>query len=239
MSNPKYADYQKFISPPWLQRDPAGKFQAATGTEADTLADHVRQAAVSGFPDTTGATVNTPPDALPFIGADRVLPRRVDAAETDAAYAERLRVAWDTWQFAGSHGGLLMALARAGFPTGTASGANIVQRTKRYTYLTGWPGAPVVNYATHSGFSLGVAPNLWNRFGIVFGADFTIGGISLATGTAVATILGNLVRTWKPAKAYYVGAWVIVSGPIWGWPPTAVWGVGTWGGGSSRFIPAT
>jgi hypothetical protein len=224
-----YADYQRLISPTWLQQPRGAAFQGAFGAELDVQKDRARQALVAGWPRATPTL--TPSDALPYIGADRQLPA-LAAGEADATYAERLRMAWDAWVFAGSHGGLLNAASRAGFPMGTATGMNVVQKTKRYTYLSG----STVVYATHSGFLFdGLGPEIWNQFAIVFGADVA----GLSAGTRTAQVLTDLVTLWKPAKARYMGCWVVVSGPIWGWPPTAAWGLGgrTWDTGSVRFIP--
>ena len=223
-----YSDYQSKLAPPWLQGPNGLIIQQGLGAEKDDFLDRTRQGVLSNFPD------QGPTDALPHIGADWVLPQA--DGESDDDYRERLRTAWDSesgWSFAGSHGSLLRALDRAGFPMGTPDGAHIIQRTKRYTYLTAAGGSVV--FATHPGWTFdGSPPSMWNQFGIVFGADVA----DLTDGSPLADRLNTTVRLWKPAKARYMGAKVIVSGPTWGWPIGIVWGGGglTWGGGVTRTI---
>jgi len=222
----QYADYQAKLAPPWLQGPVAGAIERVYGGEKDVQMDVVRQGLLSNLPG------QGPADALPYIGDDRILPRA--SGESDDAYADRLRTAWDGpggWSFAGSHGSLLLALQRAGFPQGTPTGCHVIQRTKRYS----WLASGVVTFGTHSGWRFDGSPStLWNQFGLVFGSDVS----GLSDGTALASKLNATVRLWKPAKARYMGAWVIVSGPTWGWPIGITWGGGglTWGGGVTRFV---
>lgn len=46
-----------------------------------------------------------------------------------------------------------------------------------------------------------------------------------------AALIGKVVKTWKPAKAKYMGLIAVAEGILWGWPPGTKWGdVGlTWG----------
>jgi hypothetical protein len=234
----KYEDFHRLNSPSWLQGPNGGKFQGALGKDMDTVLDRVRQAAIAGYPDNTnvaGVLTNTPPDALKYIGADRGLPRIT--SETDVNYAERLRTAWDAWPLAGGYLGLLRALVRGGFPA-ASTGINIIQKTKRWAYLVGDGLTGTVTYGTHSGFLFDwQGPEVWNQFAIVFNADVS----GLTAGTAMATRLNDIIRTWKPAKARYMGATVLVSGALWGWPLSTTWGQASlnWGATSSRFIPPT
>lgn len=221
-----YRDLETKQAPGWLQQANGAKFLGELGGVKDDMLDRARQAVLVNLLGTG------PADALPSVGAERQLPQ--GAGETDEDYAERMRTAWDApdgWSFAGSHGSLLRALVRAGFPDGV-TGTNILQTTKRYAYLD--TGAVV--YGTKSGWTFGDARR-WNRFGIVFGADVA----GLTVGSPLANTLNSTVALWKPAKALYVGAWVMVSGVAWGWPLGITWGqLGlTWGAsGTVRFIPA-
>jgi len=161
------------------------------------------------------------------------LPRAVGEADVDLA--ERLRTSWDSLDGhprRGSHRGLHKALARAGFPTGLASGAVIVQRTKRYSYMA----SGVVTYASHGGWTFdGHGPEVWNQFGIMFGADV----VKLDVGTPMADLLNGLVDDWRPAKARFMGTRIFISGTFWGWPLGVTWGAGgrVWATDVSRFIP--
>ncbi len=200
--------------------------EADLGTEKDIQFERARQAVLSNNPAVC------PDDALDYIGQERQLPRAT--GESNANYRERLRVCWtrsDGWSFAGSHGSLLFALQRAGFPMGTPSGAHVIQSINLYS----WLAAGVVTFGTHTRWLFDASPpNQWNEFGIVFGADVS----GLSTGTAKADALNAIVRLWKPAKARFMGTWVIVSGPFWGWPIGAAWGdLGrVWDVGVSRFV---
>lgn len=221
-----YDEYQSKLAPPWMRRPVGEKIQRALGAELDDFQDRVRQAILSNLPD------QAPADALVQIGADRLMPR--GGSELEAAYRERLRLAWDTWPLAGSHGALLRALDVAGFPMGTATGANIIQRTKRYSYLTASGGT--VTFATHNGWTFNAqGPAFWNQFGILFGADVA----GLTVGSALAAKLNAVVRLWKPAKARFMGTIVVVTAPVWGWPVSTTWGQASldWGESASRFIP--
>lgn len=220
-----FRDYGSKLAPPWLRGPNSKIFLEETEGEKDIQQDRARQSVLANFPD------QGPADAVPLVGADRQLPQ--GTAETLANYRIRLRTTWDditSWPGAGSHGSLLFALSRAGFPTGLAAGAVIIQRTKRYSYLN----AGVVTFGTHTGWTFDGSPtSMWNQFGIVFGADVS----GLTDGQPLADQLNALVKVWKPAKARYMGAWVVVSGSIWGWPLGVTWGAGgrLWGG-VSRFI---
>ncbi len=219
-----YADWQ-------ANRVKVGPVQAAVervyGGEKDEQLDRVRQALQVGYPGLA------PSDALGYIGSERLLPRA--AAETTDDYAERLRTVWEGlagWSYAGSHGSLLRALERAGFPMGTPDGCHVVQRVRRYSYLD---GADVV-YGTHAGMTWDSRPaNIWNQFVLIFGADVA----GLSEGTTLADILNRTVRQWKPAKARFMGTYVVVTAPVWGWPPETEWGQAglDWGESESRFVP--
>lgn len=223
-----FRDYQSKLAPGFLQGATGRIWEQELGAEKDLQLDINRQSVLADLP---GAG---PADGLDLIGEDRALPRF--SGETNLAYAERLRTSWyadDGHLFRGSHGGLLKALARAGFPaTGLASGAVIIQRTKRYSYLN----AGVVTFGTHTGWTWNdQGPQFWNQFGIVFGADVA----GLDVGTPSALRLDAIVRAWKPAKARFMGTRVIVSGTVWGWPLGVLWGDSgrNWDAGVSRFIP--
>ena len=211
------------------------RLESRFGDEKDVEFERARQGLLSNNP------VTCPPDALPYIGQERMLPQGV--AESTADYRARLKAAWDRadgWLFAGSHGSLLQALARAGFPTGDPNGAHVMQRIKLYS----WIASGVVTFGTHPQWDWDSAPaGYWNRFGLVFGADPAVPvGVSLADGDPSAALLNSIVAQWKPAKALFVGTWVELTGPWWDWPVGVQWDAGgrNWGDGIStglsRFV---
>jgi hypothetical protein len=234
-----YSNYQARLAPGFLQGPKGSAWQRILGAEKDVQLDMNRQAVLADQPG------QAPSDALDRIGADRDLPRAT--SESDADYAERLRTAWtalDGHAFRGSHGAMLRALARAGFPTGRTAGAVIVQRTQLTSSLSGAPGSYVEDDVVHDGWTFNEqGPEIWNQFGIVFaayvpGTGSGLGGTD-AGALALAATLNNLVRLWKPAKARFMGTHVVMSGAAWGWPiGTATWGLAgrTWGG-NHRFVP--
>lgn len=222
-----YEDFQQKLGPPAHQGDGAAAVEGAYGAEKDYQLNRARESMLAGFPGLA------PADAVPYIGQERRLPRSTGEAIDD--YAERLRTAWDAddgWSFAGSHMALLLALERAGLPQGDPDGCHIIQRTARFTWLD---GVDVV-YDVHTGWMFDATPpTMWNQFGLVFGADVA----DLTVGSPLAAALNATVRLWKPAKARFMGTWVIVSGPTWGWPIGVEWGDPgrVWGGGVTRYIP--
>ena len=206
-----YADYEKKLAPGFLQGKNGSALTSTLGAEKDRQLDLNRQAVLADIPG------QGPGDALGLIGADRGLP--LAGGESEDEYAERLRTSWDGPQghaFKGSHGGLLFALARAGLPVGLAAGAVIIQRTKLYSYLD----SGVVTIRAHNGWTFNTqGPEIWNQFGIVFGADVA----GLTVGSPLALERDQLGRSWAPAKARYMGAKIFVTGPFWDWPFGAAW----------------
>jgi hypothetical protein len=222
-----YSDWQSKLAPPWLRRANGSIIETTYGAEKDVQLDRANQALLAGVPG------QGPADAIDIIGGERQLPRK-KLGETDQDYVERLRAAWSSpagFSRGGTHGGLLRALQRAGFPMGDPDGCHVVQRTKRYSYLSG----STVVYGTHSGMTWDSSPaSIWNQFAIIFGADVP----GLTDGSDLADELNRIVRLWKPAKARFMGTYVVVTAPVWGWPPSTKWGDPglKWGDGSSRFI---
>lgn len=194
------------------------------GSEKDIEYERARQGLLSNNP------VTCPPDALPYIGQERMLPQA--AGESTAGYRTRLKGAWDRtdgWSFAGSHGSLLQALARAGFPMGDPDGCHIMQRINLYSWLAG----STVTFGTHTRWDFdGSPPGMWNQFGIVFGADFTppVGSV-FQDGDPSATLLNTIVAAWKPAKARFMGSLVVISDLVYDWPP----GVHKWDDGGLTY----
>lgn len=222
-----YRDYQsRLVRTGDWQGPRINLLEQDLGGEKDIQFERARQAVRSNNP------AKAPGDALDVIGEERGLPRA--SGETDANYAERLRTCWDRadgWSFAGSHGALLQALARAGFPAGDPNGAHVVQRVELYS----WLAAGVTTFGSHPPWMFdGSDDGVWGQFGIVFGADVS----GLTAGSVSAGVLNRLVATWKPAKARFMGTWIVLSGATWGWPVGARWGdVGRTWGGTTRYVP--
>lgn len=239
---PGYRDWLPAQAPPPLAGPNGAALLQREGEMLDEYRDRLNQGVLARFPvkGSVGAdgVYSTPPsDALDTIGSDRGLARAT--GETDAAYAVRLQAAFSIWDYAGSHYGLLRALERAGF-----AAMVIVQDNGRYSQLTGSAGTIadlafgtlmtcVDRPSSHAGWMFDPLQGVfWSQFGIVFTADAAI----LQTAAGWAT-LNKIVKQWAPASANYVGAWVILSGAVFGWPTGQTWGASTWGGDSTRTIP--
>ena len=98
------------ISPPWLAGTNGYKLTySAIGVPLDALAEYLRLGVLQRFPGKCQS------EALPYIGSDRKILRGF--RESDAAYAPRLRHAFQTWRFAGNAPTLLTELAAYFSPT--------------------------------------------------------------------------------------------------------------------------
>jgi hypothetical protein len=103
-----------------------GAMVTGLGQSADDFIERIRAGVLARFPSFA------PVDALAYKGSERVMDQ--GPAESNQAYAERLRTAWDAYQFSGSHGALLRQLAIFGF-----TGAYIVQDNGWWTTLAKTP----------------------------------------------------------------------------------------------------
>jgi hypothetical protein len=213
-----YRDWLKLAGPPWLQGEIARAFLGEVGGALDDQRDRLVEATTASMPGLA------PTDALEEIGTDRMLPR--GSGESDQDYAERLRLAFDTWALFGSHRALLEQLALQGYGTGV-----IIQRNGLRTSLSGG----VVTYTSMPEWTFDWRPSeFYNQFGILFPADVP----ALVDGSEEAAIVHALALRWRPAKALYFGFYVVTGTPVWGWPTTRTWGSDNWDSGGSRFIPA-
>lgn len=226
----------------WLRGPQGLALSTSLGTELDLQQSLLLQGLLARFPtsgnvDANGVFGLAPSDALDQIGGDRLLPR--GPAESDATYAARLLGAWDIWTYAGSHYGVLRALKTAGY-----AAMLIVQDKGRYGVLVGSAGTvadlslgTLMTCANRPGDAPGWTfdnrIDFYSRFAIVFTADAT----NLQTASGQKTLV-NIVDAWKPAKAQFVGAGVILAGVTLGWPTGRTLGTeSVLGGNSIRTIP--
>jgi hypothetical protein len=212
----------------------------------DAERDKALQGTLARFPlkgsvDANGVYGSPPSEALDAMGFDRGLPR--SAGESDATYATRLGIAWDTWTYAGSHYGVLRALQVGGFVT---PGAIIVQDNGRWSKLTGSAGTVAdITYgdlalcATRGGlpgWTFDFQLDYFSRFALVYTS------LPAALGTpAGITVHNKIVNQWRPGKADFIGTYVCGTGRIWGFAaaPTTLptWGTGNWGGTYTFIAP--
>jgi hypothetical protein len=239
--------------PPWFGEDGRLMMEAA-GERLDAVAQLLRDALAARLPE------KAPADALPYIGQDRQLPQ--GPAESNSAYATRLRNAWEIWGGdntpltgkgggAGSNLGILNALKAAGYPTG-ATGATIVQQVGRvsgpnpeknrgYAQLDGSGNLVLGALMTcvnrqdltgavnpRPGWTFNQLDNFWSVFGLVFPTTTTVN----------AAEINAIVKKWRPAKALFIGTWVITAGRLLGWPTGRTLGTDPNLGGNTRtFYP--
>jgi hypothetical protein len=91
----------------WMQGPVMAGYLRAIGEALDVQLDAAGQAVAARI------IALAPPDALGWIGAERLLPRY--PGDTDDTYRARLQRAWDLWQLAGTAAGILAALDACGF----------------------------------------------------------------------------------------------------------------------------
>jgi hypothetical protein len=234
----------KMLPRPW--RGPIGRrYHRAIGKRMDAIIALLREAAHLKFPGLAAA------DALPYIAAERGLPR--GPAETELAHRARLGDAWDLWKGddtpvtgkgggGGSHYGMLKELKTAGIPTGTSgNGVVVVQQNGRYAQLDGSDNLVLgdlmdcVNRIdltgainARPGWTFEPRNNFYSVFGLVFPEPAPID----------AGVLNAVVEKWRPGHMIYAGAWIIEVGLTLGWPTGRTLGTDPdLGGNTVTFIP--
>jgi hypothetical protein len=241
-----YAQFQPSILPAWLQNQAGLDWAGVLGTLKDAASNAARAAAVVGMPYAGG-----PSDALVAIGFERQLQRGI--SESDAAYAERLRLAWDAWKRAGSALGILLQLEvlYPGIPIVLIQQANRAYSLNPDTSLdpfdrlvvtpmpAGWP----------FDFNGGLAPQFghWNRFGMLFPGPLPPTWTDIQSPPTGATAptkneVNNIISVgnkWRPAKALWMWIKVLKPGSLmWGWPIGQKWGDAglVWSGGGALTV---
>jgi hypothetical protein len=96
------------LSPTFLQQAGGLALTGGIGDVLDNFADRVKMASQADMP------LVAPADALTQIGIERQILR--GPTESDAAFAVRCQNAWQTWPYAGTPFGLLLALYNLGYP---------------------------------------------------------------------------------------------------------------------------
>lgn len=247
-----YGDWLPKQAPPWLAGPNGSVLLQRLGEMFDEQRDRLNQGVLARFPtqgsvDSNGTYGTPPSDALDAMGEDRGLPRgpaevilstdisSVVAAK-DLAYATRLQAAWTTWDYAGTHWGILHALEVAGF---TSPRGFIVQDNGRWSQITGSAGtvadlsygdlSTCVDRGGAKGWSFDFRTDFYARFALVYASM-----PSLLNTPSGQTLHNQIINSWRPGNKNFVGTYVIASGRIWGFaatpPALPTWGTGNWGG---------
>lgn len=103
-----YRTYQTEIAPAFLRDSTADAWHRACGDAKDDEVDRLKRALKARMP------LLAQPDAVAEIGIERGVERL--PGESDASYAQRVVHAWESWQWAGTPYGVLVALSDLGYP---------------------------------------------------------------------------------------------------------------------------
>lgn len=236
-----YRRFQAQLMPTALQDAYGQSYARALGIVKDYLLQQGRASVQQRFPDYAY------PDALGAIGDERSIDQGNDAQlvtpETNAAYAGRLRDAWNAWLKGGTAWGLLTALAAQGY-TGaiirqqnglqfTLSGGNVVitqlspltLQTRVSKWGQGFWGQGVWGGSTPWNIFLLYFPSVPSSWTNIKNPPTAASSPSLSE----VQKLRRIINLWKPAWAFCAGIGVVTSGggpPFWG---VGSWGTGTWG----------
>lgn len=208
-----YEQWGKDILPEWILGTWGKKWCEVFGGIEDVCKDANKDAIKARSPELC------PTDALPYIGADRILER--SRLETEPAFRTRLQDAWDNHVLGGTANGVK---ANALFP--------LFAYDEDYTFVM----------AVNDGFHFD-NDGSWSRYWII--ADGSHGLTQETWGSdGVWDYLGVWgIANWLPEDVQYLrrNAWwwtsggtalpvlfiVVFSGTLWG--AGDVWGSGTWG----------
>lgn len=221
-----FATYEsEGLAPGWLQGYAGKGYLAARGSRKDAFVQGCREAVKARFPGVC------PSDALPYHGRDRLLDQ--GPGETEASYRARLLAAWETWAWAGTAYGVLLAFWWSGY---RPSGGNVVLQTqsgKQYQFRTDFD--PAVHapeealITTDLGtIHLGGAPSeLWSDMAVLFTDPMPAGWIGAFPGDNSAEVnhIRRIIVQWKPAHCRCVKL-IAGGGELWGYP-TEVWATDT------------
>lgn len=232
-------------APSWLQGPYGQSWNRALGIVKDHLAFLARQGVKLRFPDVGQSS----PDGIAAVGRDRLIDQGNDtttgATETLAAYATRVRNVWGLdgtrgtppgpgeWYWGSTAYGLLHAFDKQGYGQ-----AKLWQQNGRIWSLAGGNIAYVDGPPT--------SWSLWNSFYVVFDAPPASWtsivnpptDVSVPSAGEIAKLV-KLINLWKPGHMLCKGILGILTGKIWGYPVTNLWGTGVWGGSTVVFdVPA-
>lgn len=207
-----YEQWGQDILPEWLLGPWGKKYAIVYGGIEDVVKDANKDALKSRMPR------HCPSDALPYIGADRILER--SRTESEVAYRARLQDAWDLHEKGGTANGVFEG---ALFP--------LFDLDEDYTFVL----------AQNDGFHFDDQSN-WSRYWIIADGNHNLTQENWGSGQWDSFGVWG-VAEWQPEDIQYLrrNAWwwtsgggalpvmlvVVFDGELWG--PGDPWGAGTWG----------
>lgn len=246
-------DFLNGLPLPWLNQNPIGQGNAnVLGYMFDYFTNQVLQGVQMRFP------TFAPKDALRYIGDERGLLQ--GKTESDADFAERLRLAWVYWAVAGTPIGIMFELYKQGYADGY-----LVQVNGNIYNLDGTPDPtdpvdslvknvvginPLIfgnppwwtfdsdeTFTSRFALLFPTAPVQWNDilsnaplYGIGTRDGYTTD--TSAPSTSDINTIYNIVNKWKPAKATFMGIFVVTAGSFIGYPVGSIANRNTYNGGT-------
>jgi hypothetical protein len=218
-----FRDYAVALTPSWLRQPKGAAFMRALGDSRDWMADRVRQSVLSRF------FLHATRDALNYGGTERQLIRA--PADTDAQFAERLRIAWDTWKWAGTPFGILSEMKASGYPDVSL----VIALGKRYRLDT--DGTLLTTDGDTGTFTF--TTGFWNEFRVVFDAlPAHWSGVVPSSTSEEANKVRGIIKRWKPGHAIFDGIVILNGQNVWGYGGLT-WGQAslTWGSTATYWLP--
>lgn len=230
-----YRRIQAELMPTGLRDQYGQSFNRSFGIVKDWLAQRARTAVMQRFPEKASE------EGLGAIGQERGIDQgnsiELPVVESAAAYAARVKDAWNLWTLGGTAWGMLKAFAAQGYFPYIKCANGLVYNVDGNLDLTITEGPPLPSLL-----------GLWSHFFIWFSPAPTSWTDIVTPPTPGSTpsiyeirrIRHAIINRWKPAWTRCVGIGVLVSGSpgIWG-APGATWGSGTWGSAVVKWFSAT
>lgn len=205
----KFEEYTPGTAPTFLQGQRGKEFLTMLGKAYDKLVSQGKDAVKCRFIE------NSPTDALPYNGSAMSIERY--PTDTDDTYRERIKDAFNTWQFAGTFDTVLDQVHKLlpDVPVGI-----IVNRD--------WI-PPDGDTAWWSRFWVTVENSAWDdddEWGDP--GDWGDGGLWGTSATAEElTTLKKVIKKWKPSETIGYALLAFGEGDFWG--PGVPWESGLWG----------
>lgn len=206
-----FPEFQQRLAPPALAGPWGVRWWASMGAGKEDAADAASDAVTAGF------VLEAPTDALARHGADVVLERL--PGEPLEEFRARIHSAWETWKWAASKKGVLLALGELGY--GGVIVANGEWSPEPPDGRTGdWSRCWV--YLLDHPFTIPKwgASSVWGAPGRYWGSSASPEDLE---------VIRRVLRKWIGARDRVVSV-NVVFGRVWG-AAGGPWGVGSWGTG--------